>query len=148
MKKFLIIGTINAITYKEVFPYIKSGEIDCGYKCNKPMTFKNPYEDKDLSVAIVWWQNLKEPEKPYVELNKDYVDGDYQKYDNYDAININKSADIPMDYDGVMGVPISFLNKLNRNQFELLGIMNSYDKGQPYVNGKHIYSRLLIKRKK
>ena len=148
MKKFLIIGTINVITYKEVFPYIKSGEIYCGYKCNKTMTFKNPYEDKDLSVAIVWWQNLKEQEKPYVELTKDYVDGEYKKYDNYDAINVDRSADIPEDYDGEMGVPISFLNKLNRNQFEIIGITNSYDKGQPYVNGKLKYARLLIKRKK
>ena len=148
MKKFLIIGTINAITYKEVFPYIKSGEIDCGYKCNKPIKFKNPYEDKDFSVVIVWWQNLKEPEKPYVELTKDYVDGEYKKYDNYDAININRSSDIPRDYFGEMGVPISFLNKLNRNQFEITGITKSYDKGIPIILGKKIYARLLIKRKK
>ena len=148
MKKFLIIGTINAITYKEVFPYIKNGEIYCGYKCNKPMTFKNQYEDKYLSVVIAWWQNLKEPEKPYVELTKDYVDGDYKKYDNYDAININRSADIPMDYEGVMGVPITFLDKLNRNQFEITGIMHSWDKGIPFILGKLKYVRLLIRRKK
>ena len=148
MKKFLIIGTINAITYKEVFPYIKNGEIDCGYKCNKPMTFKNPYEDKDLIVAIVWWQNLKEPEKPYVELNKDYVDGDYQKYDNYDAINIYRAADIPRDYDGVMGVPITFIEKLNRNQFEIIGITESWDKGNAFILGNKIFVRLLIRRKK
>ena len=148
MKKFLIIGVLNAITYKEVFQYIKSGEIDCGYKCNKPMTFKNPYEDKDLSVVIVWWQNLKEPEKPYVELTKDYVDGEYKKYDNYDAINVNRSADIPRDYDGEMGVPISFFNKLNRNQFEIIGLMHSWDKGKPSILGKIKYARLLIRRKK
>ena len=148
MKKFLIIGNIVAVNYKELFYHIKSGEVYCGYKCNKPMTFKNTYEDKDLSVAIVWWQNLKEPEKPDVELNKDYVDGDYQKYDNYDAININRSADIPIDYDGVMGVPISFLNKLNRNQFEITGILTSFDKGIPIILGKKKYVRLLIRRKK
>ena len=148
MKKFLIIGTINAITYKEIFPYIKSGEIDCGYKCNKPITFKNPYEYKDLRVVIVWWQNLKEPEKQYVELTKDYVDGEYKKYDNYDAINIDRSSDIPRDYFGTIGVPISFLNKLNRNQFEITGLMQSWDKGIPYVNGKAKYARLLIRRKK
>ena len=148
MKKFLIIGNMNAITYKEVFPYIKSGEIDCGYNFNYCILFKNPYEDKDLSVVITWWQNLKEQEKPYVELTKDYVDGDYQKYDNYDAINVDRSSDIPKNYFGEMGVPISFLNKLNRNQFELVGIMNSYDKGQPFILGKLKYARLVIKRKK
>lgn len=147
MKKFLIIGVLNAITYKEVFPHIKSGEINCGYKCNEVILFKNPYEDKDLSVSVVWWQNLKEPEKTHVKLTKDYVDGDYQKYDNYDAININRAADIPRDYYGEMGVPISFYKKLNRNQFEIVGNMQSWDKGHPYVNGKPIYARLVIKRK-
>lgn len=147
MKKFLIIGTINAITYKEVFPYIKSGEIDCGYKCNKPITFKNKYEDKDLRVVIVWWQNLKEPEKPYLELKKDYVDGEYKKYDNYDAINIDRSVDIPRDYFGELGVPISFFNKLNRNQFEIVGLLQSWDKGKQSIFGKQKYARLLIKRK-
>ena len=148
MKKFLIIGNIVAVNYKELFYHIKSGEIYCGYKCNKPMTFKNPYEDKDLIVAIVWWQNLKEQEKPYVELTKDYVDGEYKKYDNYDAINIYRAADIPRDYDGVMGVPITFIEKLNRNQFEIIGITESWDKGNAFILGNKIFVRLLIRRKK
>lgn len=147
MKKFLIIGSICAVGYKELFYHIKSGEIYCGYKCNKPMSFKNPYEDKELIVSISWWQNLKEPEKPYVELTKEF-NGDYQKYDNYDAININRAADIPKDYYGVMGVPITFIEKLNRNQFEIVGITQSWDKVQTYLNEKKLFLRLFIKRKK
>lgn len=147
MKKFLIIGAINAIIYKDLFYHIKSGEIDCGYKFNHNMLFKNKYEDKDLRVVITWWQNLSKPEKPYVELTKDYVDGEYKKYDGYDAINVDRAANIPKNYDGVMGVPITFLEKLNRNQFELIGITESWDKGQARIFGKKIFTRLLIKRK-
>ena len=148
MKKFLIIGNMNAITYKDLFYHIKSGEIYCGYNFNKSMKFKNPYEDKDLSVSVAWWQNLKEIEKPYVELTKDYVDGEYKKYDNYDAINVDRSTDIPRNYFGEIGVPITFFNKLNRNQFEITGIMQSFDKVKPFILGKLKYARLLIRRKK
>ena len=148
MKKFLIIGNINAITYKEVFPYIKSGEIDCGYNFNYGILFKNKYEDKNLRVVIAWWQNLSKPEKPYVELTKDYVDGEYKKYDNYDAINVDRATYIPKNYFGEMGVPISFFNKLNRNQFEIVGLMQSWDKGKTSILGKLKFARLVIKRKK
>ena len=84
---------------------------------------------------------------------------EYPKYDNYDAININKVKEIPIDYDGVMGVPITFLNKYNPEQFEILGLMNTGElnegirykdtpHGRPLVAGKEIYTRILIKKVK
>ena len=101
-----------------------------------------------MKVAIAWWQNLSKPEKPYVELTKYYVDGEYKKYDNYDAVNVDRVPDIPRDYFGELGVPISFLDKLNRNQFEIVGLMQSWDKGKPSILGKLKYARLVIRRKK
>ena len=91
-------------------------------------------------------------------LYKKYNPEDYPKYDNYNAIEVSKSVDIPIDYEGAMGVPITFLNKYNPDQFELLGCSYSYgepigyhikEKGfNPSVNGKEIYKRLFIKNKK
>ena len=89
---------------------------------------------------------------------KQYCPNDYPNYDNYDAINIDKVSDIPFNYEGVMGVPITFLDKYNPNQFELLGIMNTGEvnegirypntpHGRPLVKGKELYLRVLIRRK-
>ena len=162
MKKFLIIGNGNAVTYKEIFPLIKENKIWLGVSLNMtkchfivPQSYEGSnvfYENGNKMAKVnnaIWFTNLYHAKRhTELDLYKKYNSDEYPKYDNYDAINIDRVTDIPRDYDGVMGVPITFIEKLNRNQFELLGIMNSYDKGQPYVNGKHIYSRLLIKRKK
>jgi len=80
-------------------------------------------------------------------------EGEYPKYDNYDAINVNKTKEIPMDYEGVMGVPITFMDKYNPDQFEIIGQMvttkiDELNQGYPYVNGKKIYARILLKNKK
>ncbi len=77
----------------------------------------------------------------------------FQKYDNYDAINVDKTKDIPMDYEGVIGVPITFMDKYNPDQFEIVGQMvttkiDEFNHGYPYINGKKIYARILIKIKK
>ena len=81
-------------------------------------------------------------------LFRKYTPEEYPKYDNYDAINVDKMCDIPADYDVVMGVPISFLNKYNPNQFRIIG--NEYslniDRGRGYVSGKRMYSRIFIKK--
>ena len=165
-KQFLIIGNGNAVTYKEIFPLIKENKLWLGVTlfCGKMPYFGVPKEfvsENDRVIvkedgtilkqvnSIAWFTNL-DHKKRHEELllYKKYNEDEYPKYDNYDAIEVSKTAEIPMDYDGVMGVPITFLDKYCPTQFEIVGIMNSSDKGQPYVNGKHIYVRLLIKRKK
>jgi len=100
-----------------------------------------------------WFTNLdhkKRHEK--LILYKKYSEEEYPKYDNYDAINVNKTADIPDDYDGIMGVPITFLDKYNPEQFEIIGQMattkvDEYNFGYPYIAGKRIYARILIRRR-
>ena len=140
-KKFLIIGNMNAITYKEIFPYIKNNELWAGYGFNISYVYKTPYkneleanakfvkskgcnpEDGYVKVpAVAWYTNLEHNKRnEELILYKHYNPTEYPKYDNYDAIEVSKVAEIPMDYEGVMGVPISFLDKYCPNQFEILG---------------------------
>ena len=166
MKKFLIIGDKNAITFNEIFPLIRKNRIWIGVK---PMggSLWFPTVDSHTSkskkmfdgvlmteVPCCWYTNIdnkKRHEK--LDLYKKYYghEEEYPKYDNYDAINVDKTADIPMDYDGVMGVPITYLDKHDDNVFEIVGMLkiNSPDKymfGIPYINGKQLYARVLIKR--
>lgn len=171
-KQFLILGNNNAVSCKEIFPLIKDNKIWLGYSCNKTMKFyvPNSYEVQgyDNGVpyvkvsAITWFTNLPTEKKtePMV-LTATYAEGlnhreDYPKYDNYDAIEVSKCKNIPCDYDGVMGVPITFLNNYCPEQFELLGCTYSYGAcGVHYegtswnciVDGKMKYKRLFIKRK-
>ncbi len=131
-KKFLIIGSMNALHYKDIFPLIRDNKVWMGYGFNKTLTFRMPdyYEsttvingDKIGKVpAICWFTNL-EIKKRYEELimYKKYSEENYPKYDNFDAINVNKVSDIPMDYYGYIGVPDSFMNVYNPNQFEIVG---------------------------
>ena len=139
-KKFIIIGHQNAITYKEIFKLIKENKIWLGYGFKGGAAhFINPYYE-DYATAgdhkegmirvsgVVWFTNV-ETTKRYekLDLYKKYTPEEYPKYENYDAINVDKTSDIPVDYDGVMGVPITFLDKYNPNQFEIvdLGIVGS-----------------------
>ena len=146
-KYFIILGNMNAITYKEVFPYIKNNTIQIGFTSGS-LSFDTPELDNKC-VCILWYTTLHIDKKyDILKLTKRYIPEAYPKYDNYDAINVDKVADIPEDYDGAMGVPISFLNKYNPNQFEIIG--NEYilniDKGRGYVAGKRMYSRIFIKK--
>ena len=167
-KQFLILGNNNAVAYKEIFPLIKDNKIWLGYSCNKTMKFYVPdrYEVQgyDNGVpyvkvpAITWFTNLPIEKKtePMV-LTATYAEGlnhreDYPKYDNYDAIEVSRCKNIPCDYDGIMGVPITFLNDYCPEQFEILGDSRYHDGGTVandinYVNGKLKYRRILIKRK-
>lgn len=171
-KHFLIIGNQNAITYKEIFPLIKDNKIwlGKGFKGNVGF-FKSPYEDIAVSSqhkegmirvsGVMWFTNMDYPERHTdIDLYKKYTPEEYPHYDNYNAINIDKTADIPEDYYGVMGVPITFLDKYNPEQFEILGATESEGKGfsvglwneeskvaQPLVNGERKYKRLFIRRK-
>ena len=120
-KKFLIIGNKNAITYKEFFPLLKNDEVWIG--CTNVKEFLQPDGSIKKFGNIGWFTNLdvaKRHEK--LILWKHYTSEEYPKYDNYDAINVNKVSEIPCDYDGVMGVPITFLDKYNPDQFEIIGM--------------------------
>ena len=124
-KKFLIIGNKNSITYKEFFPLIKDDKIWIGY--NSPSEFDTPDGmTKKVQGLCRWFTNLdiaKRHEK--LILWKNYSPDEYPTYDNYDAVNVDKVEQIPVDYDGFMGVPITFLDKYNPEQFEILGLLQS-----------------------
>ena len=175
-KKFIIIGNMNAITYKEFFPLIKNDEVWVGYaSMNQDMYFgitdeykewvvKNKKEGSAYKVidgvvmgrlaSACWYTNIDHPRRhePLTIFRSYAAEPErYPKYDSYDVINVDKTADIPVDYDGVMGVPISFLDKYCPEQFEILGIANSarwigYE-CLTIVDGKKTYNRILIRRR-
>ena len=138
-KKFIIWGNTNAITYKEFFPLIKDNKIWAGNMFNKTCIFRvgenYKYDEKITKEmndgykygkvpSIATFTNLDIPKTHYdllKDLYKTYTPEEYPKYDNYDAINVDKVSDIPIDYNGVMGVPITFLDKYSPDQFEILG---------------------------
>lgn len=124
-KKFLIIGNKNAYTYKEVFPLFKNSKVWAGY--SSPKEFIQPDTDKprQMNGLTRWYTNLEiTKRKEKLILWKKYTPEEFPKYDNYDAINVNKVCDIPCDYDGVMGVPITFFDHYNPDQFEIVGGFN------------------------
>lgn len=179
-KKFLIVGHQNAITYKEVFPLIKENKVWLGYGFKGAAAhFFSPYEDiatagdhKQNMIrvsGVTWMTNLEIPKRnEELDLVCHYSPEEYPKYDNYDAVNICKTIDIPYDYDGYMGVPITFLDKYNPNQFEIIwqacgntraSAPSSVLKELQYkphpedrggcgvVNGKRQYARVIIRNK-
>ena len=141
-KKFVIIGNQNAITYKEIFPLFKESKIWLGSSLSYA-AFKVPssYEEKSNRFwidesgqkwrsmgNICWFTNLDIPKRhENLILYKHYTPEEYPKFDNYDAINVDKVAEIPCDYDGVMGVPITFLDKFNPEQFEIVEFRKGND---------------------
>lgn len=159
-KKFLVIGPMNAVTYKEIFPYIKNNEMwlgenpKGGTRKGNSLSFVTPNgENKDVSS---WWFTNIECSRKNRELETgcSFLDNEtlYPKYDNYDAIECGKSHLIPMDYNGVIGVPISFLMFHCPTQFEIIGGYN-YSKdynGNTWnakINGQYVYKRILIRRR-
>ena len=152
-KKFLIIGNVNAVTYKEVFPLIKENRLWFGPSISSGDRKFNVPDDYPLNAAgcgidpdgrryirvkgIRWFTNLDHKKRhEMLDLVCRYSPEEYPKYDNYDAINVDRTSDIPYDYDGVMGVPITFLDKYNPEQFEIV----EFRKGQ---DGKDlVYSKL------
>jgi hypothetical protein len=165
-KKFLIIGNLNAITYKEIFKMIKDDKIWMGFN-NGVKKFIVPRDYQHLTTTMgengvrltsmgntCWYTNLdikKRHEK--LKLFRKYTTEKYPHYDNYDAIEVSKVTDIPEDWDGVMGVPITFLDKYNPEQFEIIGI-DRYVEDNPHyghrfkLDGKEVYARILTKRRK
>jgi len=156
-KKFIIIGNQNALTYKEIFPLIKNNKMWFGLTMNGSnryfrvpdsyeLTEKTGKIEDGVKYAFVkgvrWFTNLDIPQRhEKLLLYKTYNPNDYPKYDNYDAINVDRVSDIPYDYDGVMGVPITFIDKYNPKQFKIVGWTlgrGDYEVGASkiYVNAK------------
>lgn len=159
-KKFLIIGTLNAVKYKEIFPYFRNNCIWLGNGFQNGNAYfripetadtsiyaKGVYDENTKSVKFrncIWLTNLdisKRHEK--IVLWKHYDSTSFPKYDNHNAIDVSKVCDIPVDYDGVMGVPITFFDKYNPDQFEIVGKLSN-----GIVNGKKVYERVLIRAKR
>jgi hypothetical protein len=169
-KKFLIIGDGNAVTYKEIFPYIKNNELWLGVEmkgCQQSVfivpttridtnTKERMCDGKMRYSTIVntasWFTNIPHNRRNVpLDLYKKYSAEEYPTYDNYNAINVNKVSEIPMDYEGIMGVPISFLGKYCPTQFEILGIANNVRWIGDFpcltiIKGEKVYNRILIKR--
>ncbi len=173
-KRFLILGDQNAITYKEIFKLIKENKLWPGYDNGGTKWFQVP-DDYDIPTEsrkkiengikyfsmgrIMWFTNLETTKRrEKLTLYKKYSSKEYENFDNYDAINVNRYADIPYDYSGVMGVPITFVDKYNPDQFEIIGLIAGNIKGLagiptasgkdgPYINGKLKYGRILIQNK-
>ena len=184
-KKFIILSNMNAIIYKEFFPLLKDNKVWVGYDFNASMVFRTPYpnlldsnrkyviskgynpDDGYIKTpAIAWFTNLDIKKKhEQLILYKHYTPEEYPKYDNYEAIEVSKVSDIPMDYDGVMGVPITFINRYCPEQFEIIGLFTeaegtAFIQGTsvdtdathhhsrcPVLNNKRLYPRILIRRK-
>ena len=179
-KKFLILGDQNAITYKEIFKLIKENKLWLGYDNGGTKWFQVP-DDYDIPTEsrkkivngvkyfsmgrILWFTNLDTTKRHEdLVLYKKYTPEEYPEYSNYDAIEVSKVADIPMDYDGVMGVPLTFIDKYNPEQFEIIGQTHSGDtspevealrkdpdhRHRGIVRGekREKYARILIRNKK
>lgn len=191
-KKFVIIGNMNAITYKEVFPLLKDGRMWTGQKCFgggmdmiQPASTFDEKKTKSYRIdeagniiknvmGVIWFtnldhgkrhqplqldtmaHNLKFNKKLKKKFEKDYGKIEYARYDNYDAIEVPFVEAIPSDYDGVMGVPITFMDKYSPDQFEILGCSYNYGRPScfpsgccmaPSVNGQDVYKRLFIRSK-
>lgn len=175
-KKFIIIGHQNSITYKDVFPLIKENRMWLGYGFKRNMAhFIAPHYADTASDAdhregmirvsgVVWYTSLdhnKRHEEMILVQRYHGNEAVYPRYDNYDAIEVSKTQHIPMDYEGAMGVPITFLTKYNPDQFEIIGATESEGKGfssglwnpesgvaQAAINGTRVYKRLFIRNRK
>ena len=158
MVDFLVIGPRASIICGNIFPLVKDRRIMLG-SLRKDISFG------DEGISCRWFQNIRSFDVDPLPL-KEYNEGEYKKFDNFDAINIDKTKDIPSDYDGLMGVPLSFLDKWNKDQFEIVGLFCDTRNGKylingdsiyideghksyvgPVIDGKAFFARLLIKRK-
>ena len=167
-KKYLLISNQNAITYKEIFPYIKNNQAYVGYHFGD-MSFKVPNDTPPRKTRfwvdrsgqkwrslgnVMWITNLNvERNANNLLLENYYQESKYSKYDNFDAIHIPKVSEIPLDYFGIMGVPLTYLKYHNSDQFEIIGEANhgsdnEYDLFKPQINGKEMFKRILIRRRK
>ena len=180
-KDFAIIGNRNAITYKEVFPLIKANRIwldnpfvrGAGYfkspiEVDKKLSYYNSHDYREGLIRVPgvrWFTNLEHGRRHQplqlmtvadnikYSRHKEVKGIGYRKYDNYDAIEVPFTDAIPSDYDGIMGVPISFLDKYCPEQFEIVGVFNhgrdhEFDLAEPRIDGKTIFKRLAIRHRR
>ena len=163
-KKFIVIGNLNAVTYKEIFPLIKENKVWMGATCfnggathfiapselydaEKMSNPKNAYFENGKFMwrvnGVRWFTNMEhnKQHRP-IDLYKKYSEDEYPKYDNCNIIEVSRVSEIPMNYDNIMAVPISFIDKYCPTQFEIVDIMRGT------INGKPTYVRILIRRKK
>lgn len=163
-KKFIIVGHKGAVCYNEVFPYIKDNKAWLGITSPKDFIQPNTDEPKSMTGLTRWFTNLDIPKRhePLICTEK-YSEDKYKKYDHIDAIEVGKVKDIPADYMGIMGVPITFINEYSPEQFELIDCtdgryaimdtlgVNEYIRKNHYricsINDKPMYARLLMKRR-
>ena len=160
--QFLILGNVNAITYKEVFLQIVDNKLKLGFNRCSSMLFKSIDSVGCISIKARWFTNL-DINTNFVRLNltKRYNINEYPYFDNYNAINVDKTKDIPYDYDGYIGVPITFLDKYNSEQFRIVDALNRYSlldiqntnesvmrtkSHSCNIDGKPKYFRIIIKR--
>ena len=172
-KQFLLVGNQMALMYQELFTLFKNNKLFLGKGFKGYVGFfysdyqnivnkRNLFKEGCIRVAgITWYTNLPTELNPFLELTKKYNENDYPIYDNYNVIEVNKTKNIPYDYDGIMGVPITFLYKYNPNQFEIIGLSYSWDnspimesirtdqsnRNNAKLNGKLVYTRVFIKNK-
>lgn len=164
-KKFLLVGTTNVVSYKDFLPRLLAGQIWAGVTFNKAVGFVLPdryekwshFDEAGRKIGkvpgVCWYTNMDHGARhDALVLTKVYDPARYPKYDTYDAIDVGRVVDIPVDYFGEMGVPITFLGKWDPEQFEILGRLASAgvtetNFGQPLVDGKCRYARLVIRRK-
>ena len=159
-KQFVIVGNTNAVTYTNCFDLIRDNKMWLGYNCLR--WFYTPAGTLYEAARSYWYTNL-DIQKRHAKLTlyKKYSPEEYPRYDNYDAINVDKTTDIPCDYDGVMGVPITYLDKHNPDQFEILDANDFIIRDQApkkphglikdkdgYVMGRIVYARILIRKRK
>lgn len=167
-KNFLLIGNQNALTYKEIFPLIQNNTVWTGYQFGE-MKFRVPQSSEPRSTRYwvdesgqkwrslgnaMWLTNLDNDRRhEELLLTKKYNPIEHPKYDEYDAIHVKSIRDIPCDYAGVMGVPITIINRYNSEQFEIIGEANhgtdnEFDLFKPTIDGKEVFKRILIRNKK
>ena len=165
-KKFIVIGNLLGMTYKEIFPLLKENKIWLGHSIssgdrefqvpnnhslNDPTLRIDKEGNKFIKIkGVRWFTNLehnKKNEKLILTENYKGNEKNYPKYDNYNAINIDRTKDIPKDYKGHMGVPITFIDKYNPNQFEIIKFRKGDDNKDLKVNNKDKFARIIIKRK-
>ncbi len=166
-KQFLIIGNVNAITYKDIFELIQNNEAWLGVNLGRGIsgfivpkdyllygteTSIDSYGNRIIATNnCLWLTNLELPQRNEdIALTKEYEGNEhlYPKFDNCDGINVNKTQDIPMDYKGLIGVPITFLHKYNPSQFEIVRFRKGDDGKDLCINGKCPYFRILVRNKR
>ena len=181
MVDFLVIGNVAAAHYDEVFLLMMKERVFLGYSISsgdRKFRVPNDYEFYGYKYSmeegerfiwvkgVRWFTSMRDDYPPKLVLSRKYVEGEYKKFDNFDAINIDKTKDIPVDYTGLMGVPITFIDKWNPDQFELIGLFCDKRNGKylingdsryideghksyvgPVIDGKAFFSRILIKKK-